>query len=117
MYGPQAVSEQSLLEQAIHRLPAGAVVVGDANFGVFSVAYTAAQHDHPMLLRLTAARARHLAGEELRDGIDRIIQWKPSKGTRNNNLNEMGLGARFESVVPVWMGVVSMDGECFHLGL
>jgi hypothetical protein len=38
-------------------------------------------------------------------------------GTRNNNLNEMGLGARFESVVPVWMGVVSMDGECFHLGL
>jgi putative transposase len=46
------------------------------------VAYTAAQHDHPMLLRLTAARARHLAGEELRDGIDRIIQWKPSKDDR-----------------------------------
>jgi hypothetical protein len=32
--GAQAVSEQSLLEQAIGRLPAGAVVIADANFGV-----------------------------------------------------------------------------------
>jgi hypothetical protein len=82
MYGDTAVSEQKLLERAIARLPAGAVVVGDANFGVFSVAYTAAQHSHPMVLRLTAARARHLAGEELRDGIDRTIQWKPSRDDR-----------------------------------
>jgi len=38
MHGEQAVSEQGLLEQAIDRLPSGAVVAGDANLGVFSVA-------------------------------------------------------------------------------
>jgi putative transposase len=37
MYGPDAVSEQQLLETAIHRLPSGATVLGDCNFGVFSV--------------------------------------------------------------------------------
>jgi len=31
MYGPNAVSEQSLIEQSMDRLPAGAVVVYDAN--------------------------------------------------------------------------------------
>jgi len=33
--GSDAVSEQGLLEQAIDRLPAGCIVLGDANFGVF----------------------------------------------------------------------------------
>jgi hypothetical protein len=41
MHGPEAVSEQGLLETAIERLPDGSTVMGDANFGVFSVAYAA----------------------------------------------------------------------------
>src|SRR5712691_4361474 len=53
--------EQGLWEGAIDRLPGGAVVSGDANFGVFSVAYAAVQRSHPVLLRLTLARARRLA--------------------------------------------------------
>jgi hypothetical protein len=84
-YGPDAVSEQYLLEKAISRLPAGATVIGDANFGVFSVAYAGQQSDHPVLLRLTSARARHLAGEELQDGIDRPIVWKPSQDDRRSH--------------------------------
>jgi hypothetical protein len=35
MYGPDASSEQRLLEAAIDRLPQGATVVADCNFGVF----------------------------------------------------------------------------------
>jgi hypothetical protein len=66
MNGDQAVSEQALLERAIDRLPERALVIGDANFGVFSVAYSATQRHHPVVLRLTAERARCLAGEELR---------------------------------------------------
>ena len=31
LYGPQAVSEQGLVEAAIDRLPQGSIVVGDAN--------------------------------------------------------------------------------------
>jgi hypothetical protein len=85
LYGEQAVSEQGLLEQAIGRLPDGAVVVGDANFGVFSVAYAAAQQSHPVVLRLTPVRAQHLAGEPLRDGMDRSLQWWPTRDDRRNH--------------------------------
>ncbi len=83
--GRQAVSEQGLLEEAIDRLPSQATVVGDANFGVFSVAYTAAQRGHPVVLRLTTVRARHLAGGHLQDGTDRRIQWRPTREDRRSH--------------------------------
>jgi hypothetical protein len=85
MHGPEAVSEQSLLETAIDRLPSGSTVIGDANFGVFSVAYAAAQREHPVVLRLTAQRARRLAGGILQDGIDRALVWQPSAADRRSH--------------------------------
>jgi hypothetical protein len=78
-YGPKAVSEQGLLELAIDRLPAGSIIVGDANFGVFSVGFAATQRQHPVVLRLTPARAQKVAGESLQDGIDREVVWRPSR--------------------------------------
>ena len=83
--GSQAVSEQGLLEQALERLPRESVVAGDGNFGVFSVAYAAAQRGHPVLLRLTAVRAQRLLGGPLRDGIDRPLEWRPSRDDRRNH--------------------------------
>ncbi len=85
MYGDDAVSEQALLEQMLDRLPSGSVVVGDANFGVFSVAYAASQRDHPVVLRLTSERARHLSKGELQDGMDLRIQWKPTQQDRRSH--------------------------------
>jgi putative transposase len=85
MYGEHAISEQSLLEQAIDRLPKGCVVVGDANFGVFSVGYAATQRSHPVVLRLTMERSRYLAKEELRDGMDRSMRWEPSPYERQKH--------------------------------
>jgi hypothetical protein len=87
MHGQQAVSEQGLLEEAIDRLPDGSTVIGDANFGVFSVAWVAAQRRHPVLLRLTGSRARRLAGGNLRDGIDRELVWRPSRDDRRSHPN------------------------------
>jgi putative transposase len=84
-HGPDAVSEQELLERAIDRLPRGSMVVGDANFGVFSVAHAAAQRAYPVLLRLTPERARRLFGGALQDGIDRSFVWKPSKADRRSH--------------------------------
>lgn len=83
--GGQAVSEQGLFEQAADRLPAGCVILGDANFGVFSVTYAASRRGHPVVLRLTMARARALANEELRDGMDRHIRWQPSPNERRKH--------------------------------
>jgi hypothetical protein len=83
--GPHAVSEQRLFEQAVKRLPEQAVVVADANFGVFSVAFAAIQRNHPVVVRMTAARAKSLLREPLRDGIDRRIAWKPTKADRKKH--------------------------------
>lgn len=85
MHGPEAVSEQGLLETAIERLPDGSTVMGDANFGVFSVAYAATQRAHPVLLRLTTQRAQRLAGEPLRADIDREVVWEPSRDDRKSH--------------------------------
>lgn len=85
MYGPQAVSEQRLLELAIERLPAESIVVGDANFGVFSVGFAAAQRQHPIVLRLTTARAQRLAEGALHNDIDREVVWKPSAYERKQH--------------------------------
>lgn len=85
MHGAQAVSEQGLLEQAMERLPKDSVVVGDANFGVFSVVRAATQQGHPVVVRLTMTRAKHLAKAELRDGIDQRIHWKPSRDDRRSH--------------------------------
>ena len=83
--GDQAVGEQELLERAIDRLPKGSILMGDANFGVFSVAYAADQRQQAVLLRLTAVRAKHLAGRPIEDGMDLTITWKPSRVERRNH--------------------------------
>lgn len=85
MYGPEAVSEQQLLERAIDRLPDGSVVIGDSNFGVFSVAWAATQKGYPVLLRLTAGRAQRMTKETLTDGMDRPLVWKPSREERRSH--------------------------------
>jgi len=85
MYGQNAVSEQQLLKASIDRLPAGATVIGDSNFGVFSLAWTATQKQYPVVFRLTSPRAKHLAGGSLNDGIDREVVWKPSREDRRSH--------------------------------
>ncbi|MBZ5620407.1 MAG: IS4 family transposase [Acidobacteriia bacterium] len=84
VYGPQAVSEQALMERSMDRLPNGSVVVYDAN-SCFSVAYAADQRGHGVVLRLTEARAQRLLGGPLRDEIDRHLVWKPSRDDRKSH--------------------------------
>jgi hypothetical protein len=78
MYGPQAVSEQELAEKAMDSLPAQSVVVGDRNFGIFSIAYAAEQRGLRVLLRLTETRARKLAGTLAQPG-EYPLRWKASR--------------------------------------
>ena len=116
MNGNQAVSEQSLLDQSIHRLPSGAVVTGDANFGVFSVAYATDQQDRPALLRLTAVRAQSLLGGALRDGIDQRVVWKPSRYDRQSH-PQLPVDASVTGRVIVRQVQPSNGAEAFLLAL
>jgi hypothetical protein len=86
MDGPQAVSEQGLAKQMLSRLPAGSVVLGDRNFGIFSMAYHARQQQHPCLFRLTELRAQKLNGRVLPNaGTDKQIVWACSREDRRSN--------------------------------
>jgi hypothetical protein len=82
MYGDHAVSEQALAEEIINRLPLGSIAVLDRNFGVYSVAWHAHQKQHPVVVRMTDARARSLNGGKLPSQADQWIDWKPSRWDR-----------------------------------
>jgi hypothetical protein len=62
------------------------VVLGDRNFGVFSMAYHARQQQHPCLFRLTELRAQKLNGRVLpKAGTDKQIVWACSREDRRSN--------------------------------
>jgi putative transposase len=82
MYGPDAVSEQALAEELMDQLPKGAVVVGDRNFGVFSIAHAAMQKGLSVVLRLTEDRFRKVCGGSAQGGQDRPVNWLASRGDR-----------------------------------
>lgn len=86
MYGAAAVSEQELTKQMMARLPEEAIVLGDRNFGVFSIAWHSSANKHPCLFRLTGKRAAKLSGGvEPPAGADKSICWVPSREDRRNN--------------------------------
>jgi hypothetical protein len=87
MDGAKAVSEQGLAKDLLRRLPAGCGVLGDSNFGVFSVAYYATEQHHPVLFRLTKARARKLNGGGIAAAAktDKAILWSPSRDDLRSN--------------------------------
>jgi hypothetical protein len=87
MHGPHAVSEQALAQQATKHVPAGSVIIGDRNFGIFSVAYHAQAQGHGAIIRLTAQRARRLAGGEISQAMDQPVQWHTSRldGKKNRS--------------------------------
>lgn len=78
MFGPRAVSEQELAEKAMDSLPARSVVLGDRNFGIFSIAHAAQQRGLRVLIRLTETRARKLAGPISQPG-EYPLSWKASR--------------------------------------
>jgi hypothetical protein len=78
MFGPEAVSEQTLARRAVERTPAGSVIVGDGNFGIFSFAYAVVQSQREVLFRLTRARAQALGAKRLPPNGECRVCWQPS---------------------------------------
>ena len=52
MYGPNAVSETELACNGMAKLPVNSIVMTDAGFGIFGVAYEAQRYGHDFLLRM-----------------------------------------------------------------
>lgn len=83
--GAKPVSEQRLAESLIPRVPAGAGILGDRNFGVFSIAWAAQQAGHSVVLRLTEVRAKRAFGCASQSGSDLGVDWKPSPSERESH--------------------------------
>jgi hypothetical protein len=90
MYGSEAVSEQQLSEKVMGNLKPGSILVGDRNFGVFSLAWQARQRELDVVIRLTGERARKLAGEPISAEGEQPVLWKPSRfdGRRQGGMPE-----------------------------
>ena len=90
MYGPQAVSEVELARACFQRLPLSSVVLADAGFGIFSVAWAATKAGHSFLLRLTTQRFQALVKRSTQvaggPGWNTFsCVWKPSAKDRQSN--------------------------------
>ena len=90
MYGPNAVSETSLIHQHMKRMPPGSIVMADSGFGIFRVAWASRQNDHSFVLRMTKSRFRSLRkNAELIDERSGLCSWKhtwtPSAKDRRTN--------------------------------
>ena len=85
MSGPDAVSEQVLAETLMDRLPQGAVIVGDRNFGVFSIVHAASEKGFPVVLRLTQERFQKVWNGAAVCGQDRPVEWLVSRYDRRTH--------------------------------
>jgi hypothetical protein len=85
MYGPQAVSEQELAALCLDRLPERSVILGDRNFGVLWVAHEAQQRGLGVVLRLTEARARKLAGGPISRAGEHPVVWRATRWDGGKN--------------------------------
>jgi hypothetical protein len=79
--GAKAASEQGLCKEMMQKLEKGSVLMGDRNFGVFSVAYEAQRCGHDVLLRLTSSRAKNVAGQLGSKNLEKEVIWRPGIGT------------------------------------
>lgn len=90
MYGPEAVSEVSLIHQHLASLPLGSIVMTDAGFGIFSVAWSAAQRDHSFVLRMSKQHFTSLTKQAEQIDEDGAVRswkhtWTPTAKVRKTN--------------------------------
>ncbi len=84
--GTKHDSEQKLAKAILPRLQKGSVVLGDRNFGVFSIAYYSNSNGLSVALRLTKDRVGRLIGHEnVERDCEQDIVWKPSPDDRRTN--------------------------------
>lgn len=83
--GPTRTSEQGLLSELLPNLPTQSVIVGDRNFGIFSVVHALTKRGNPVVVRLTIDRVKRLLGREPQAGISQDVTWTASAHDRRSH--------------------------------
>lgn len=116
MYGDQKTSEAELAKALAQRIPGGDLVLADAGFGIFGVAYHLVHSGHPILLRMTQARFQRVCrqGTLVEDWEGRRtyrVPWTPSAKERRSHPE---LPA--DAVLDVFLHAVPLpNGEVLYL--
>jgi hypothetical protein len=89
MYGPKRSSEAEQARRIVRRLPENSIVMADAGFGIFSVAYHSTPR-HDILFRMTKSRFNALRkqGRLIEEGPfhkSYSLTWQPSVKDRKSN--------------------------------
>ena len=79
VYGQMTESEQSLTWKYLPALPTKSTVMGDRNFGVFSVVHRATSLEHQVVMRLNEAVFNRVVGKQAAENCDTAATWTPSK--------------------------------------
>lgn len=90
MYGDQAVSETALVRNCLAQLPPDGVVLADAGYGIFTVAWEVHRTQRPFVLRMTQQRFKALQRQatlvEAGSGWTTYShRWRPSPKERRNH--------------------------------
>lgn len=90
MFGSKAVSETAMVDDLLHQLSDDSILMADAGFGIFSVAWTAHLRKHDFVFRMTAGRFNALSRRatliEQRGNVTSFTQvWRPSKADRTTH--------------------------------
>ncbi len=89
-YGPHAVAEVELARACFQRLPPDSVILADAGFGIYSVAWAAVGSGHAVLLRLSPQRFQSLVKQSAvvaqgEGWATWSCRWKPTAKDRKTN--------------------------------
>jgi hypothetical protein len=86
MYGADARSELDMARELVPRLPAGSILLADANFGIFGVAWAAKQAGLGAVARLSGPRFGALLRQAVPEGPGKWkLSWKPSAWDRRSD--------------------------------
>jgi hypothetical protein len=111
MYGENNSSEAAQAERIIDRLPDDALVMGDAGFGIFRVAYHCAKRDKEFVFRLTASRFKSLKKNAMLVESELgfrtwHLRWQPSPKDRENNPDLPD-----DATIEVFVHEIELEGE------
>lgn len=115
MYGENNTSEAQLARRLLARIPRRSIILADAGFGIFSVAYHTVQAGHAVLFRLTKSRFQSLRRQvELADEFEGHatyrLRWTPTSNDRKTNPD---LSA--EASLDVWLHEVPLPQGSLYL--
>jgi hypothetical protein len=107
MYGPNAVSETSLISKSLAAMTPGSLVMADAGFGIFSVANKIMTAGHNFVLRMTKQRFTSLVQKAALIEVGERHKtwshtWKPTSQERRNHSDLTGqeaLNVRLHEIV------------------